>query len=129
MGLIDTHTHLESFVRKDTIGPALARAREAGLEALITIGTSPDDWSAYRNLAQDQPGFVHYSVGLHPCSVDAGWKDAVDQIDAFWGGAAAKPVALGECGLDRFHLPKDAEKAREIFAFQRSAFSAQLTVA
>ena len=41
MGLIDSHTHLESFVRHGTLAPALDAARSAGLEALITIGTAP----------------------------------------------------------------------------------------
>ena len=45
MGLIDTHTHLESFARKGTLAAALEAARAAGIEAMITIGTSPDDWA------------------------------------------------------------------------------------
>ena len=67
MGLIDTHTHLESFVRQGTLDAALGRAKEAGLEAMVTIGTSPDDWSRYRELAIAHRGFVHHAVGLHPC--------------------------------------------------------------
>ena len=45
MGLIDTHTHLETFARAGTLDGALAQARAAGLEAMITIGTSTDDWA------------------------------------------------------------------------------------
>jgi len=86
MGLIDTHTHLESFVRNATLPETLARARTAGLEAMIAIGTGPDDWTLYRELAQEHRGLVHYSVGLHPCSVDVGWKDAMVQMEDFWGG-------------------------------------------
>ncbi|WP_269799045.1 TatD family hydrolase [Geminisphaera colitermitum] len=41
-----------------------------------------------------------------------------------------RPVALGECGLDRFHLPKnDPAAAARIFAWQREAFTAQLAIA
>jgi TatD DNase family protein len=37
---------------------------------------------------------------------------------------------LGECGLDRFHLPKDdPAKAEQVFAWQRAAFEAQLAIA
>lgn len=135
MALIDTHTHLESFAKRGELPATLDRARNAGLEALITIGTSPDDWELYRKIAQDQPGFVYYTVGLHPCSVDADWKLAVDQIEAFWttktsGHKSMQPVALGECGLDRFHLPKDDPAAAEaIFGWQRAAFEAQLKIA
>ncbi len=149
MGLIDTHTHLESFARKDELGPTLQRAREAGVDGMITIGTSPDDWALYRDIADTYRGYVHFTVGLHPCSVDAGWESAVRLIEGFWlrsderGRAASDarsggsltlaatpiPVALGECGLDRFHLPKDPTKADEIFAWQRAAFDAQLAIA
>lgn len=140
-GIIDTHTHLESFLRQGTLDAALDRARAAGVAAMTTIGTAPDDWSLYRELAQSRAGFVHYTVGLHPCSVDADWENAVAQIAPFWKRAAADerpavaaapvaPVALGECGLDRFHLPKnDPARAEEILGWQRAAFAAQLGLA
>lgn len=129
MGLIDTHTHLESFVRQGTLDGALARARAAGLEAMITIGTAPDDWGVYRELVRAHPGFVHHTVGLHPCAVDAAWATAVGQLEQFWSGSGPRPVALGECGLDRFHLPKDPAEAEKIFAWQRAAFAGQLELA
>ncbi len=133
MGLIDTHTHLESFARSGALEDALHRARDAGVDAMVTIGTGPDDWQLYRGISAQRPGFVRYTVGLHPCSVDAGWEKAVEQIEAFWHPAGTPnaeplPVALGECGLDRFHLPKDADRAKEIFAWQCAAFDAQLEI-
>jgi len=132
MGLIDTHTHLESFAHKGTLPEVLARAKEVGLEAMIAIGTSPDDWLLYRDLAQRDPGFVHYTVGLHPCSVDERWSEAVAQIEGFWVCHLIDdklPVGLGEIGLDRFHLPKDDVVAAEkIFSWQRAAFAAQLEI-
>lgn len=129
MGLIDTHTHLETFARAGTLDATLARAREAGLEAMIAIGTAPDDWALYRGLANEHRGFVHYAVGLHPCSVDSNWAGAVALIENFWSDPASRPVALGECGLDRFHLPKDIAQAEMIFAWQHAAFAAQLAIA
>jgi TatD DNase family protein len=132
MGLIDTHTHLESFARAGTLDETLHRARDAGVDLMITIGTGPDDWALYRGLAAQRQGLIRYTVGLHPCSVDAGWAGAVEQIEAFWKPSRASeplPVALGECGLDRFHLPSDASKAKELFDAQCAAFDAQLAIA
>lgn len=130
MGLIDTHTHLESFARKGALEPILQRAREAGVDAIITIGTSPEDWGLYRDIARGHAGFVHFTVGLHPCSVDGEWESAVAQMEEFWhANDGPRPVALGECGLDRFHLPKEAGEAEKIFAWQRAAFAAQLALA
>ncbi|MET0261965.1 MAG: TatD family hydrolase, partial [Rariglobus sp.] len=103
---------------------------EAGVTEMISIGTESDDWALIRDLATKHAGVVHYSVGLHPCCVRENWADEVAQIEAFWSGEGKKPVALGECGLDRFHLPKDdAAKAEQIFAWQRAAFDAQLVIA
>jgi TatD DNase family protein len=126
--LIDTHTHLDTFVRHGTLAETLERARVAGVGEMIVIGTASDDWSVYRDIARDRRGCVHYTVGLHPCSVGENWADEVAQIEAFWNGDP-RPVALGECGLDRFHLPKDdAMSAARIFGWQREAFAAQLDI-
>ena len=74
MGLIDTHTHLDSFARRGELADVLSRSAAAGLEAMVAIGTEPGDWALYRDIARQHPGVVHYSVGIHPCSVDAGWE-------------------------------------------------------
>lgn len=130
MTLIDTHTHLDGFARRGELDAVLARARDAGVGEMISIGTESDDWTLIRDLAAAHPGVVHYSVGLHPCCVRKNWEAEVAQVDAFWNGAGPRPVALGECGLDRFHLPKDdAAKAEQVFAWQRAAFEAQLRLA
>ncbi len=155
MSLIDTHTHLESFARRGELPGILSRAKAAGLEAMVTIGTDTDDWSLYRDLAREHAGFVHYTAGLHPCSVGADWAGRVAQLESFWGRAnslsaigpakadpdgplartahpedSPYPVALGEIGLDRFHLPKDNPAgAEEILGWQKASFAAQLALA
>ncbi len=129
MTLIDTHTHLDGFARAGTLDAVLARARASDVTEMISIGTESDDWALIRDLAVAHPGVVHFSVGLHPCCVRENWADEVAQIEAFWS-AEKKPVALGECGLDRFHLPKDdAAKAEQVFAWQKAAFTVQLEIA
>lgn len=129
--LIDTHTHLETFARQGALDAVLARARAGGVEAMIAIGTSNDDWALYRGIAAARAGFVHFTVGLHPCAVDGTWEAQVAEMAAFWGGeqGGPRPVALGECGLDRFHRPKEAAEAERVFARQRAAFAAQLELA
>lgn len=125
--LIDTHTHLESFARRGELAGVLDRAAVADVGRMITVGTAPDDWTLYRELAAQDPKRVSFTVGLHPCSVEADWPEEVAAIEAFWsGGGGLCPVALGECGLDRFHLPADAAEAARVYAGQRAAFAAQL---
>lgn len=130
MELIDTHTHLESFDRRGETDAVLARAAAENIGRLITIGTSTEDWDRYRTLATRHAGRVFFTVGLHPCSVDERWSEELARLEEFWHGGGARPVALGECGLDRFHLPKDdPARAERIFGWQRAAFAAQLVVA
>lgn len=127
--LIDTHAHLDSFVRRGEIDGVLGRARTAGVEAVIAIGTAPDDWDLYRDLASEKRRSVHYTVGLHPCSVGDDWRMQFALLEGYWHAAPA-PVALGEVGLDRFHLPRnDPEGAERVFARQREAFAAGLELA
>jgi TatD DNase family protein len=165
VGLIDTHTHLDSFARRGELPAVLQRARAAGLEAMVAIGTDTDDWPLYRELASSSRRktagvtgaagtsgvttaatdlLVHYSVGLHPCNVGEDWAGRVAQVEGYWGGArspdalvadktrpevAFHPVALGEIGLDRFHLPKEAVAAERILGWQKAAFATQLQLA
>jgi TatD DNase family protein len=148
MGLIDTHTHLDGFAQRGELPAILQRSRAAGLETMVAIGTDTDDWSLNRDLARDHPGTVHYTVGLHPCNVKADWGERVAQLESFWGrarplgapdnptGAAGPavppyltPVALGETGLDRFHLPKEPAEAEKIVGWQKAAFTQQLALA
>ncbi len=130
MTLVDTHTHLESFARQGELPAVLERAEAAGVRAMIAIGTSPEDWDLYRGLAAEFPGRVSYTVGLHPCSVGADWAATVEALGRCWAPTAQPlPAALGECGLDRFHLPAEPSAAALIFDCQRAAFAAQLALA
>jgi TatD DNase family protein len=111
------------------LAPVLARARAAGVEVLVTVGTSVDDWDLYAGLEAGAPdGFVRHTAGLHPCSVDERWPDQVGRLEERWRRGPI-PVALGECGLDRFHLPREPEEGARVFALQEAAFAAQLGIA
>jgi TatD DNase family protein len=129
--LIDTHCHLDGYLSRGELPGVLERARAAGLESMIAVGTGPEDWALYRGLSAKHAGMVRYSAGLHPCHVDEGWKGALATLESFWGASAHRPlpVALGECGLDRFHLPKDSDEAARVFGWQQEAFRYQLEIA
>jgi TatD DNase family protein len=132
--LIDTHCHLADFSRRGDVPGALDRAAAAGVARVITIGTGPDDWGLYAGLAAAHPGRVDYTIGLHPCDIadDDSWRGQVAQIPHYYRRATPAgppPVALGEIGLDHFHLPKEPAAAATAFARQEAAFRAQLALA
>lgn len=129
MQLIDTHTHLDRFARAGELPAVLERAQAAGVQAMIAVGTEPEDWSLYAELVAAHPELIYYTVGLHPCSVDATWPAAVEQL-VRWRERAVPPVAIGETGLDRYHLPKDDTAAAEkLLTLQRASFRAHITLA
>lgn len=128
MPLIDSHCHLLSYADKGQLDAVLQRAHDADVSQFIAIGTSEKDWVPYRELNMRHPDTIHYTVGLHPCYVDADWNDAVAQISTFFM-PPHPPVALGEIGLDYFHLPKDPIEAGECMLHQEAAFRQQLSLA
>ncbi len=128
MELIDSHCHLKGFKDKGELQPVLDRAKEAGVQRFITVGTSPADWVPYREMHAAHIGTIDYTVGLHPCYVDEDWDAAVSQLSTFFMPPHA-PVAFGEIGLDYFHLPKDPVQAGEVILLQEAAFSQQLMLA
>ncbi len=128
MEFIDSHCHLQGFERKGELKAVLQRAKAVGVQHCITVGTSPEDWVGYRELHAAHPELIAYTVGLHPCYVDEHWEAAVTQLSTFFMPPHA-PVALGEIGLDYFHLPKEPIRAGEIILAQEAAFREQLLIA
>ncbi len=126
--LIDTHCHLERFVRDGTLDAILARSSAAGVERVITVGTRLGDWPLYHKLAASHPGRIDFTVGLHPVAVEDDWEDALKALPTYFA-TDPQPVALGEIGLDYFHLPKFPDEAAEVRVRQLRAFQAQLGLA
>jgi TatD DNase family protein len=128
MTIVDTHTHLDSVAKAGGLPDLVRRAREAGVDWMIAVGTAPDDWDLYADIVKANPGCIRHTIGIHPCSVDEHWEAAVSAIPGYWERGPA-PVALGECGLDRFHLPKEPGEAQRLLGMQKAAFEAQLAIA
>lgn len=126
--LIDSHTHLETFHRSGTLGEVIERAGEAGVTRLVTVGTDPADWAVYRELAAADPERIAYTVGIHPCDVGEDWAGQLEILPSYFRGGT-KPVAVGEIGLDRFHLSREPAAAEMEIARQKEAFRAQLAIA
>ena len=126
--LIDTHCHLAKFTRNHTLAEVLTRAEDAEVSQLITVGTGKEDWSLYQQLAQDHPGRIHWTAGLHPCDVGEEWVEDMHLLSTFFT-LDPLPCALGEIGLDHFHLPKYPDEVAEVKSRQAKAFRAQLEMA
>ena len=127
--LVDSHCHLQKFYQRGALEDVLEEADALGVSRMITVGTSMEDWNLYRELTQAHPGRIYYTVGLHPTSVEEDWEEQVARLPGLLG-RDPQPCALGEIGLDHFHLPKkDPDAAEKIKAMQLIAFERQLAIA
>ena len=108
MELIDSHCHLKGFKDKGELDAVLERAHTAGVQRFITVGTSPKDWVAYREMSAAYAGKIDYTVGLHPCYVDAEWRDAVSHLSTFF----MPPHAPSRPRRDRPRLLSTCPKTR-----------------
>lgn len=126
--LIDSHCHLDTFVKSGEIGDVLSRAEEAGVTRFVCAGTDADDWNVYQNLAEEFPGKIVYAVGLHPGNVGDDREAQLECLPRYFQGKT-RPVAVGEIGLDEHYMPKDAAEAERIRRLQRVVFERQLALA
>jgi TatD DNase family protein len=109
--LIDTHAHLHFPELAADLDAVMARAREAGVTAMVTIGTDRETNPAAVALAEGLAS-VYATVGIHP-------HDAAEATEADFAAMerlareSAKVVALGEMGLDFFRnlSPRDVQEA------------------
>ena len=104
--LIDTHCHLDFPEFTQDLDAVITRAAAAGVERIITIGTSLESSRAAIELAIRYPN-VFATVGLHPTSIEENMLDFIEEVKAL--AQHPKVVAIGECGLDFYRLP-DSEK-------------------
>jgi TatD DNase family protein len=109
--LIDTHAHLEMREFNDDREEVLQRAREAGVEYLITIGTTVES-SRDAVVLADKYDFIYAAIGIHPHEVKDILHPAYEIIRHL--AKHKKVVAYGEIGLDYHyeHSPRSDQKRK-----------------
>ena len=95
--LIDTHAHLDEI---EDLSEALREAADAGVVAVIAVGTGYGSNDKILEISQKYKGFVYPALGLHPWQLahmgPAEAERTLHQIEDNIGVA----VAVGEIGLD-----------------------------
>jgi TatD DNase family protein len=116
--LIDSHAHLDSERYADDRASMLARAYDAGVGAVLSIGIGegPKEMHQALDLCRQfngQPGMprLYASAGIYPHNTpeadDAAWA----KLDSLL--AEPEVIACGEIGLDYYHegAPHDVQRA------------------
>jgi TatD DNase family protein len=109
--VIDTHAHLDAL--DDDAGDVVARAREAGVTRILTVGTDVAGCRRALELA-DRHEEVYAILGIHPHdAANATEADVAEVRDLL---AHPKAVGAGEMGLDWFRDYAPREKQLSVFA-------------
>lgn len=127
---IDSHCHIDGEQFDEDRDEVVRRAREAGVVAMLNIGTGDPRGDDFRRAVAVAERYdnVYASVGVHPHDAklydDAAEGHLIDLVKS-----SEKVIAWGEIGLDYYydHSPRDVQ--RDVFRRQiRTARSLDLPI-
>ena len=98
----DTHAHLDYPEYAADLAAVIERARQAGIEKIISIGTNLASSERAIRLAERFPG-IYAAVGWHPTEALTAPLDLRPALREL--ARHPKVVAIGETGLDYYRLP------------------------
>ncbi|MDR1438222.1 MAG: TatD family hydrolase [Puniceicoccales bacterium] len=127
---MDSHAHLD-FFDSETRKKCIANARAEGVEYFVVPGVSSSGWRGIREMAeQSGEGKVFFGFGVHPTEVqgEENCENLGQELDRAVETVVGNGlVAIGEIGLDYYHLPNSGRDQKK--AHQRKAFRVQIQVA
>jgi TatD DNase family protein len=113
--IIDVHAHLCDSAFDQDRDAVLARARDAGVKAVITVGEDLDDARKNLDLAKKHP-MLKPAAGLYPTHLDL---DQAEEMVDFIRRNRSQLVAIGEVGLDYWAVTADSQKEVQQEIFKR----------
>ena len=114
---IDTHTHLDFESYNEDREKVIQRALANNVAAIITIGTDVKSSLEAVSIAENYAP-VFAAVGIHPTDcAETGEKDLNTIAEL---ATHEKVVAIGEVGLDYYHMRAEKSQQKEIFKAQIS---------
>lgn len=117
MRLVDSHCHLDDEQFASDRQEVIERARDAGVERMIAIGTGsgPPDLEAAIRLAEKYP-FIYATVGVHPHDASRATGETFGLLEKLLRNE--RVVAAGEIGLDYHYDFSPREVQRDVFLRQ-----------
>jgi TatD DNase family protein len=115
--LVDSHCHLDDKQFDPDRAEVIERAREAGVERMMAIGTGdgPPDLEVALRLARAYD-FIYATVGVHPHDASKATPETFAAMQVL--AAEPKVLAIGEIGLDYHHNFSPPDVQRTVFIEQ-----------
>ena len=102
MQLIDSHAHIDFPQFADDREAVLDRARAAGVETILAIGSGPGPEKLDAAIPfAEQHDWIYASIGVHPHEAKLATPDHLQQLTEL--AKHPKVIAWGEIGLDYFY--------------------------
>ncbi len=120
--LVDSHCHLDFPEFAPELDAVVARAREAGIGTMLTIGTSLDRFAGVLAIAERYPD-VWCSVGVHPHEAEKEGQGTPDRLIEL--ARHPKVVGIGETGLDYFY--EHSPRQQQIASFRAHIAASRVT--
>jgi len=112
--LVDIGVNLTHHAFRHDLQAVIQRARDVSVTQMVVTGTSESASQAALNLAQEYPGTLYSTVGMHPHEARHWHTHSAAVLQRL--AVAPEVVALGEMGLDfnrNFSPHPDQERAYE----------------
>ncbi len=114
---IDSHAHLEMEQFAADRPQMLERARAAGVETILAIGsgTGPGSLDCALQIAEEHD-WIYATIGIHPHEARLAGKD--DYVELRELAKRPRVIAWGEIGLDYYYDHSPREVQRDVFVRQ-----------
>ena len=125
--MIDTHSHIYDEAYAEDFEAVVERARESGVEKIVTPGIDSACFGRMVACADSLPGFAYPAIGLHPTEIRENWRQELQLVFDHFGD---RPwVAIGEIGMDLYWSKEYLQEQKEVFCAQLDlAFEKDLPV-
>lgn len=120
---VDTHAHLYHTDFDADREEVLLRTRQAGVDLVFLPNVDSRSIEPMLSLEAAHPGVCHAMMGLHPCSVSAGYADELHLVRTW---LEKRPFcAIGEIGID-LYWDKTFRREQEEAFMQQVAWALEL---
>ncbi len=113
---IDSHCHLDVEQFEEDRPQVLARAKEAGIAAIIIPAIEPAGFPHLQEVVHSD-AMLYCGIGIHPHSVGKYTDEDLADL-ATWIQNGERVVAIGEIGLDYYYDFSPRDKQRTFFRDQ-----------
>jgi len=115
--MIDTHAHIYSSKFDEDRDEVVDRAEKKGVKYLLLPNIDLDSIGPMIDLCNSHKNCIPM-MGLHPCSIDAGYSNTLEKIRIELFNSKEQYIAVGEIGIDLYWDQKYVQEQSDAFRLQ-----------